>query len=199
MDRQDGDRVGVRVELGGRRVVARLDERLRGAAPRRSARSSASSADCAADDLEEAGDVASASSAATVSVPRAAPGCRCRAGTRRAAPRPAARARLGVAAQVRDESWTVARVSGATRRMPGCRSSSSRTSRTERFRRRAMLTIAVRSSPPSPYDLGGRQGVQVDARVRGRRPRAGTRAAAGPRAGRTGPTCRRSATGCRPC
>ena len=50
----------------------------------------------------------------------------------------------------RRASWTAARVSGPTRRIPGCASSSSRIAQTDRLRRRAMLTMAVRSSPPSP-------------------------------------------------
>ena len=109
----------------------------------------------------------SASSAAGVSVAdqaRQQPAGAQERGT--AARRPAARGRpRRTGAGRRPACATVARVSGPTRRMPGCRSSSSRTAQTERFRRRAMLTIAVRSSPPSPYDLGRRERVQVDARV----------------------------------
>ena len=89
-----------------------------------------------------------------------------RAGTGTAARRPAARGPPPRShGGPRRADATVARVSGPTRRMPGCRSSSSSTAQTERFRRRAMLTMAVRSSPPSAVDLGRGQGVQVDARI----------------------------------
>ena len=152
MDGQDRDGVGVRVELGRRRVVARLDER---GEVRRDEDGPVVGEQrrLRADDLEEARDV----------LELLLGGRRVRADQPGEDAAPAQEAvqeltggslvgRLRVAAQVRDERDGPRPASrGSRRRMPGCRSSSSRIAQTERLRRRAMLTIAVRSSPPRPY------------------------------------------------
>ena len=152
VDGQDGDGVGVGIELGRGRVVAGLDQRRevrarrrspgrRRAAPTGPGRSRRSGRCCRGPPRPRR----------CRSRP-GGPAGRCRAGIRRAARRPVARGRSPRSrGGPRPAWWTVARVSGPTRRMPGWRSSSSRIAQTERFRRRAMLTIAVRSSPPSPY------------------------------------------------
>ena len=92
---------------------------------------------------------------------------------------------------------TAVRVDGARRRSPGCRSTSSTTSQSDRFRRRAASAIAVRSSPPRRVQLGRRERVQIDARARVGDVRRNARAA-GPPAAHTGPTCPRTASGARP-
>ena len=56
MDRQHGDRVGVRIELGGRRIVARLDQRLEVAGDERRP-IVREQPGLRPDDLEEPGDV----------------------------------------------------------------------------------------------------------------------------------------------
>ena len=102
-------------------------------------------------------------------------------------------------AQVGDEP--VHAPTGSTRpdrRRPGWRSSSSRTSQSVRFRRRALATIAVRSSPPRPYGLRRGERVDVDARAEVRDGPQEREQQPDLRAGRTARTSRRTARPRRP-
>ena len=200
VDGQDGDRVDVGIEVGGRRVVAGLDERLE---VRRDEDRAVvgQQRGLAADDLEEPGDVAERLLGRD-GVGGGQPGqqSRSRAGTRRAAPRPVARGRSRRSgAGPRRARWTAARVAGIDAQDPGLS--------VELLEDRPHRPVAPAGHvddggqvlAAEPVDLGGREGVQVDARLRIRDdPQEREQEAdLGPRV--QARTCPRTATGSRRC
>ena len=136
---------------------------------RKTARSSASERRLRPHDLEEAGDVRERLLGGDgVGARRDEPAARCRAGTRRGPRRPAARGRASSSAR-RSATSAMDRRPRLRARGAGSRAGArapSRTAQTERLRRRAMFTIAVEVLAAEPVDLGGRERVEVDARVR---------------------------------